>query len=190
MASSLPNVRDIQPTILKAKKVYSFWRTFDAGTITASTTVDVFGAIPIYLNLFPTPADFTTLFDQYRILEVKVEFVPTSTAEAVPPLTTVIDLDDYTAPTSGAQVMQYQTRQTAMPGGIHMRRFRPRVANAAYSGAFTSFASGPSTTWIDAASPSVQYYGLKYWLPAVSGVTTTPCYTIFVTGLIQGMSPF
>ncbi len=38
----------------------------------------------------------------------------------------------------------------------------PHLAIGAYSGAFTSFANTNSTQWVDANSPSVQYYGVKY----------------------------
>jgi hypothetical protein len=128
----------------------------------------------------------SNVFDSYRIIAAKVTFHPYSggsnnSSAAIPPITTAIDYDDSTT-ASVASLLQYDTSQT-VPSGVYFERsFRPRVATAAYSGVFTSFAQ-MKDQWIDMASLGVIHYGLKGGvLAAASGpsnlysTTTTICY--------------
>lgn len=167
-------------------KVYTFWETRVDTIIQFSITEQDY-AISV------TPSNFTNLnsslnsvFDNYRIISCKVAFHPYSggannSAAAIPPTTSAIDYDDSTA-TTVANLLQYDTAQT-VPSGVYFERtFKPRVALAAYSGVFTSFAQSKDQ-WIDMASLGVIHYGLKIGVPAAASgpsnlysTTTTICY--------------
>lgn len=120
-------------------------------------------------------SNFSALFDQYMLQAVRVSIVPnnnavglvTNTTVNLVPLYCVLDYDDATAPTSIAQMREYDNCIICEPGESIIRTFSPRLAAAAYSGTFTSFMNlGPQ--WIDMASPSVAHYGMKIFIPGVA----------------------
>jgi len=188
--STVPLVRDMEPIVLRRNRVHSIQRTFHFGTITGSTTIDQTGAVLVTLGAFPTATDITNLFDQYRIVQVKVEFIPTARNEDSAALTTVIDYDDSATLTSLNQALQYDTRMSTTSGTQVTRVFAARPALAAYTGSFNGFTSSSPFTWIDSASTNISYYGCKYYLPAIAGAPTLPLYDIYVTGTIQGRSVY
>lgn len=185
----LPDVPDVPRPLLKRNKVYSFSRTYLAGQVVASTTVDQLAALSFTLTAFPNSAEFTSLFDQYRIKHLEVSFVYVNPASVLAPLYSVIDYDDATTPGAVTDLLQYQTLMQTAPGQQHIRRLEPRFDLAAYSGVFTSFALAQKDAWVDVASPTVQFYGIKYALPATLGGTSGTVYNIQVTGLLQFRNP-
>jgi len=61
--------------------------------------------------------------------------------------------------------------QVVPVGTFFQRTLQPRVANALYSGAFTSFGQ-VKNQWVDMASQTVQHYGLKYGIFAATTAAT------------------
>ncbi len=163
--------------------MYTFERVYTLPTITSPSTVDISGAIGPSLAQFPGAADFTNLFDQYRIIQIQIDFVANSSSGFYSPFYSVIDYDDYNVAAGLTDLLQYQTLMVTQSNAVHTRTFTPRLATAAYGGvAFTSYANSSAWTWIDVASPTVNYYGLKYYWPAgASAGTLTP----IVRGIIQ-----
>lgn len=120
--------------------------------------------------------DFTAAYDQYRIVAVEIRFSPygnshVKTADFPGRLFTCIDYDDAGAPANAAEVMEFGNCEITNSYNKAVRRFKPRVASALYSGAFTSFGN-VEAPWIDAASPSVQHYGVKLWAEASTTVAS------------------
>jgi len=142
--------------------------------ISSSTTLSTFGSQMFRGTDFSQFADYSPVFDQYRIIAVEATFRPTAnsvTQSTASPgeLTVVIDQDDVNVPTSISQLQQYGNAITK-PGYKKIRRcFKPHVAMAAYSGAFTSFANAKDQ-WIDMSSSTVQHYGLKFGWSVASQV--------------------
>ncbi len=180
-----PDIPDIQRMILKRKKVYTFSRKYISTGITGSTTVDQFGALNFQLSSFPNYTEFTALFDQYRMTQISVVFVPVSTGQSTAPLYTIIDYDDSTLPTAVNDLFQYGTCHMSQGGVTVVRTLTPQFDMAAYSGAFTSYALSVPNQWCDVASPSVQWYGVKYCLPAFTGGPSTLVYNVHVEGVLQ-----
>jgi hypothetical protein len=158
-------------------KLHTFYASAIRGNILSSTTVPSAGAINFILADLNNVSDYTNLFDQYRILAVKLEFIMLGSTNPLtgPPgyIQTAIDYDDVTTPGSANELMQYDTVQVAPIGQYFERTLRPRSAPAMYSGAFTSFGN-VYAQWLDSASPSVQHYGIKYYIPIIP----TSVYTI------------
>jgi hypothetical protein len=180
-----PAVPDVQPIQKARNKVFTFAKQRSIGTVTGSTTLDVFGSFQFDLNTTTDAANFQALFDQWRILQISVQFVPNTTGPYQGPVYTVIDYDDANVPTTIASLLEYDTLEITQPGTMITRTFTPKMAVAAYSGVFTSFAQGRAGTWIDVASPSVQHYGLKWGIAALAGGTTTQIYTVTCTVVYQ-----
>lgn len=122
-----------------------------------------------FLSQLPNYTEFTNLYDQYKISRIKVKFIYSANSQdvttaanitALPNLLTVVDNNDSTALTSAGDYCQYKDfriRRMDKPCSVY---FKPQFAVAAYSGAFTSYAS--KTGWIDCASYNVKHYGLKF----------------------------
>jgi len=139
--------------------------------LTSSTTAFVGIALNFQASQVPNFADFTAVFDQYRIERIELWLMPASATDAglaseASAFVSVIDYDDSNTPSSEAVLLDYQNSMVTSLNSGHYRAFIPHVALAAYSGAFTSFCN-EEAPWIDAASPTVQHYGVKL------GVTNT-----------------
>ncbi len=121
----------------------------------------------------PNSASWATLFDQYciPIVVCNVRFsenVNTIAGGAAPRCYTVLDHDDANTITV-AQAKAYSTCKEQRTVDNVTRIIYPRIATAAYSGVFTSFAN--SRSWIDCASTTVQHYGMK---TAIEADTRSP----------------
>lgn len=181
---SVPSIPDVARIHLKRNKVYTFQRAFPSSTVSAPTSGDLLAALSFTLSSLPNSTEFTSLFDQYRIVQVTCRFIPLAGAgTGSNPLITAIDYDDSTPPVAVTDLLQYDSYVMTQPGFVLERTLTPHVAVAAYSGAFTSFANAPNAMWIDVASPNVQYYGLKYAIAAAAGATAN--WSLLIEYVIQ-----
>jgi len=131
---------------------------------------DALNGIDFSLSDIANYADITAVYDQYKLDFVEFRMDPqytqcdlnnySSTLIKPPRVFTVIDYDDANTPGSKAALLQYSTCEVTAPCRSVKREFVPRMAIAAYSGSFTSYAN-QKAGWIDAASPNVQHYGIK-----------------------------
>jgi hypothetical protein len=137
----------------------------DLNGLVSSITLDTFTSTAFTATSFGNFTDYVAGFDQYRICMIEARYRPVSNLVApgsnVGEVNTVIDYDDSNALTTIAQALQYDNCITASGYQPIIRTFKPRIAMAAYSGVFTSFANMPADTWLDVASPGILYYGLK-----------------------------
>jgi len=141
---------------------YRIVQTYDAGSLlTTSTTTPTFASANFQLNNVDQVTSFQNLFDQYRIDFIELWITPQfASNDTLSEYSSVIDFDDSGLLTSYAQASDFSNVVESSLSQGHYRRFKPHVAEAAYSGAFSSFANAVSP-WLDCASPSVQHYGLK-----------------------------
>lgn len=189
----LPDHPDRRPMRLPRRpQTLTFTRQVHKGTVTAQNG-DTMVGISFSLSDLPSSSDFTSLFDQYRIAQVTLKFVPTAqnfgqstTATDFPTVLTVIDLDDSVAAANPDGLRQYGTCLSVGNGTYFERVLTPRFAVAAYSGAFTSYAQSNPHQWIDCNSPGVIHYGVKW---ATTPITTTSgsyvLYNVEATYVIQ-----
>lgn len=184
-----PMVFDVQKILMPRESIAMFERSFTASNVVPSTTTPVAGSIRISMDSLPNYTEFTSLFDAYRILQSTVTFFPvvnmntTASGVTTSSLLSVIDYDDDTVLGSINEALQYPSLMQSAVGSIVERTFNPCAANAAYGGAFTSYARMPRSTWVDAASTNVRYYGLK-WIVDTSA-NATPLWTITVRVVLQ-----
>lgn len=175
---SHPRRRDIQPMKAPARsQIYTFEKAVDKGFVTA-TNATTSGALFFALSDIQSPTDITSAFDQWRIVEVRVEFLPLSanfgpstSTTVLPYLLTAIDTDDAT-PVSPATLQQNDTLETISNQTYSQRVLTPRAAVGTYDGlAFTATMQARPLDWMDSASPNVQYYGLKWATTPVTVVS-------------------
>lgn len=150
----------------------SLIKNVSGGTLTSSTTVPSYGLFNFAINQINDIADIAAVFDQYRIDWVEFLLQPgtinSNLASDLGQLVSVVDFDDSSNPSSIGNLFDYNNAVVTLGNFQHYHKFRPRIATAAYSGAFSSFANSPSQ-WIDMASPGVQHYGVKVgWSPTIA----------------------
>lgn len=183
----LPLVHDVPRMNFYRDKVYTLERNRSLLQSQTSTTVDFTAAFEFKLTDFSGNGDITSLFDQYRIVQAVVTFLPTQQTNASV-LMSVIDYDDNSA-SPITDLVQFSTLMVTQPGTTHERVVAPKAALAAYSGsAFTAYAQAVPGQWFDTDSSGIPHYGLKYAMPALSatGVST---YQVIVKLIIQVKGP-
>lgn len=154
------------------RRIYAFEQVIAPFAINQVAISPTLGSFFFTLSLLDQASTFTSLFDQYKIAKIQIDFWPMYRANSValhadliPLIYTAVDYDDATAPVSLTDIRQYQNVTMHDDSEKFSVTFVPHVAVSSYSGAFGSF-NNVTSPWIDAGSPSVQHYGLKY---AVSG---------------------
>lgn len=143
-----------------------------------SSSVGAGGAVQFSLNGVPSVTDFTSLYDQYKINGVKVEFIPdiNNVQQSATPggpimgmLHTAIDYNSASTPSSLNQILQYPNLRSTRMTRIHKRYFRPRVAMTVYDGAVANgYGTSARSQWLDCQYPDIPHYGLLVWLDATS----------------------
>ena len=115
--------------------------------------------------------DFTTLYDKYKILMVKIkimyqaESATSGGASVLPIFNYCTDYDDSVAPTSLNNVA---TKQRARSLVLSANKpititLRPKVAVPVYQGVLTAY-SVNKAPYVDCVYPDVLHYGLKTWI--------------------------
>lgn len=184
-------------------KVYSFKRKFNTTFTLASngtTITETHGAFVHALSDLPAYAEFTALFDKYRIAGIRAQIIPRVNVQSIdnqaighqsiPPIVTVIDYDDATAQDFTA-LNQYENAKVHSEYKPFSLYYKPMIAVATYNGAFTGYGSSRKM-WIDAASPGVQYYALKWASLSYSASTNwsvPPSWDVIFTYYIQCKYP-
>jgi len=136
-----------------------------------SITVPAYLAQSVALNQFGAYASYTSLFDEYKIDHVEIWTDPAVVGSSTVGSTmfaSVVDLDDANTPANFADVADRQGAVISVTTAGHYHKWKPYVAYALYSGAFTSYGSEPAP-WIDCASPAVQHYGIKFATSGADG---------------------
>jgi hypothetical protein len=145
-------------------------------TFTATPTVP---QTPTYFFSLSNASIGSGFYDQYKIDAIRFNLRPNQNAIGLTTNTTttttdvycVIDYDDANVLPNISTAESYSNCVVVPPGKSLSRTFRPRLALAAYAGTFTGFANvGPQ--WLDAASPGVQHYGIKLYVPGVTAAQT------------------
>jgi len=125
----------------------------------------------------PNSAEFTNLFDQWRIHHVDVKYVISNNTSAVanttlflPTFLIVNDNDDGTAPAGLNEMLQrpdHQIMQMGLNGNtnnVRRKRVVPQVAAGAFQAGLTSAYTVGRRDFINASYPATQCYGQKvYW---------------------------
>jgi hypothetical protein len=148
-------------------------------TVTAQAAATTNNTTYFQLSNLDNSASFENVWDQYRIDAIRMTCKPqnnaiglvTNSTTSLVPLYCVIDYDNTSNLSTAAAAREYANCICLEPGESFVRVFQPRVATAAYSGSFTSYAN-QEPPWIDCASPNVQHYGIKILVPGATAAQT------------------
>lgn len=181
--TTFPNQLMLRPSYTAP---YKFARSFDLGTLPKSVS-DQGYAWPFALNQVPSSAEFTTLFDKYRITGVELTFtyirVGESSGEQLwPAMYLYMDDDDAAIPTTKNEVMERMSVQRVCFSPTRQTisvKLRPR-----WTQTFTGTTNiAPASTWLDMSTPGVQHYGVKAWVHYYN--TTAPGTLITAQGVMH-----
>lgn len=144
-----------------------------------ATATDAAFALQFSLSDLPQASSFATIFDAYKIEKVELRFIPdanelpsasnlgsatTATAKGEF-MNTAIDFDDSNAPSSLAQILEYETFQVSPPYREHKVVLRPRVAREIFDGVVTTAYEQPDKeVWLDIAQTGIPHYGVKGYI--------------------------
>jgi hypothetical protein len=186
LGGSTPRVEDPEKLMISPNRLFTMERSLNFGNITLSASPqDTFGAYALRLSDLPVASELISTFDDYRIIQIEYVFTPISQDNTHGALVTVVDYDTNTSPVAINDLLQYRTCQISEPGFTVTRRLTPRVADALYSGAFTSYGLA-AYKWISTDSSNVFHYGLRWAIAGVSNQpTNAPVYTVWCRAVLQ-----
>jgi hypothetical protein len=117
----------------------------------------------------------TAVFDQYMCPELEIWLIPNQSQASSLSLDglsySVLDFDDNTPLTSVAQYGDYSNCVTGTVASGHYRHFTPHIAMNVYGSGFGAYGN-QRLQWLDAASPNVNHYGVKFGVTASSSTVT------------------
>jgi len=171
---------------MKVHRTVLTWST-NSGTpwLVSSTVSPIFGVQAFNFSQFNDYTEYASVFDQYKLEMIEVTIHPRSGAPGTGfdagLLTSVIDLNDVTAPVSLPVLQDYATQCTTRGWEGQIRTFRPAASQMYfYSGGLTGY--GPAAApWLDTASSAVQHFGLKV---GITATTTALSFDVTVRALL------
>jgi hypothetical protein len=145
---------------------------------TTSTVSNTFAGTFFALSSMNDASEYAAVFDQYRIMAVELTIMPSTQTVAglTGHLLSSVDYDDVASITPALNAQKSTVVISNLQDTI-VRSFTPRIALASYSGAFTAYSVGPSQTWINTASTTVQHYGHKLTANPTTTAITYDLYT-------------
>jgi hypothetical protein len=178
---------------LTSMRTYTFARKINLVQVSTDGTNNLFYARSWALSDLAGYTEFTNLYDQYRFECVKVNVTPALDRALLGSGSTgfngilyhFADFDDDAAPSTEDDFTQRSNVHTETGVNRFGINIEPRVALAAYSGAFTSYAN--QRPWIDVASPGVRWYGWK--LGVIGPVGEIQTYNISYEVVVSFRSP-
>jgi len=163
-------------------RVYSILQSVDLGYLNSGTT-NQYNSIYFTLNVLPNYTTFSSLFDQYRIVRVRVMFIPT--ANAIPVVTSslstypvflyAVDFDDSNFWTTEAQALSYENIKIIPMFEKSEVIFRPHAIVSSLSGGSVNVES----PWIDTASTAVSHFGVKTCITSGAAAALYPAMRMF-----------
>lgn len=157
---------------LPRMRTFFFKRNFDVGSLSGSSAGAASGGHSFQLSDIPNFAEFTALFDQYKICAVKVRVIPTqNVTQAAPTSVTafnfgvryafVIDYDSSNSLGSFDDAREFGTVKIKQITKGMTRYFKPRVKSANENDSSTIVASGNRRTWLNTALTNIPHYGMR-----------------------------
>jgi len=153
--------------------------------LTASSSITAFANFAFQLNQVDQYSSLQQVFDQYRVDWVEIWLVPrvgtnTNNSANFGQVVSCIDYDDSNALATYQAGCDYNNALQSSGLNGHYRKFKPRMATAAFAGTFTSYANQRS--WVDTSYPAVYWYGAKF---AITATSATPVFDLQWRALIS-----
>lgn len=157
--------------------LFYYTRFVDLGSITSSTSANIYGASAFNLTQVPGYTDFINLYDFYKLKAIKISFIPLSniTEDGVngtiyfQRIYTVIDYNDVAIPSSVSELQQYKSCKWSPNLKIHKRYFKPKTIIDSYNELALTLDKQP---WVPTSNTGNSYYGIKWAIENTSSLIT------------------
>lgn len=176
----------------RSSAIYNYKQTVELTNVTMSAQSTGLFGYGFKLSDCSNLSSFTDLYDNFRLLAVRVTFYPEFTASlssasnSMCEIYTVIDPDSSAAPASINFMGQYQTLRRQLFNRPHTRYFKPF---AQFSGSAIFGTTGTTTSclvprknWYNVSQPGIVYAGLLGAITA-SSTASIPAQVIRVTAI-------
>lgn len=154
---------------------YFFKRYLASGAL-STTNGFLLDGLSWSLNDVVNVSEFSSLFDQYKICGVRMDFIWRSSSISqietrdnnlvgMPIMHHVIDLDDNTAPATISELNQYGKVKKFYFGTnrrVYKIFFKPRYRNLIDATSGTAYTLGDRHSWLDITNGNVDHYGFKF----------------------------
>jgi hypothetical protein len=189
-----PMVKDKLPMELSSKAITTLKRACTGTTVGISTSASTFGAASYYLASFDPTSEIAENFQEYRIIELTVKFVPTNlyvkemyttTQSNSGNFETVIDVHNDTAPISHAELQQYKSYQVVRTGEPIARTWTPRTLGRVFAGVTDAYYTMPAGVWLSTDYNDCNYYGIKWATGQSVGTGNITVYSTLIEAVIQ-----
>lgn len=154
-------------------------------TVPAFTSA-VYGALFIEpLTDIPAWTEFSNLFDSYKLMALKVMFIPLADNTTSIGNETVyfnrifscIDYNDRSVPTTISEVREYENCKFSPGNRIHKRYFKPNFTIDMENTIGQGTSSNSQKAWLNTNNAGdVEHFGLKY---AIETLGSTASYTLY-----------
>lgn len=154
----------------RGSKAHSFVRSCEVYNAQIRDNV-AYSSQTFKLSDLPSYAEFTTLYDRYRINCVVIKLTYSHQPQAMPPTSTYctpllhwcIDNDDATVPATVLELAQYKTYRSTqlMAGKTVTIKIYPKPQTMIYQGP-ASTGYSPKKMWISTTDYNVPHFALKY----------------------------
>lgn len=167
------------PRMRTRGSVYYFKRYVDLGSVALASAATTSGGFSHQLDEVPGFAEFTSLFDLYRIAAVKVMMIPNITEQIQSPAATAmpvirwVDVVDYNSSGSLASFNDAREFGTAKVHpisaryGYYKRYYKPRLLTAVEDDSSAIVVGGNRRGWLNTASVNIPHYGYRYFFEAM-----------------------
>lgn len=165
-----------------ANKIYSFKQRVDFGEVVAASGSAMTYDFAPSLSDLSNKAAFKDLFDQYRIVGLKLRFDPqvsqivntTNLSPVLPDLLmySVLDFNDAATLSSTAKATEYQTCKITRFSKPHIRYFKPCVVQNTTDSAANSYNKTYQSPWIATTNDLIAHLGVKVLTDPNSGSGT------------------
>lgn len=162
--------------------------TGSADSFIAAAT-QVRGAFRFCLAQAANITEITNLFDNYRIKRVRLMFAFSGTEAGVqaaaslpaPLIHYCYDPDDNTTPASRTAVLENGYCRSRRLENVFYVDVTPRAQQSVVGGAGGAGGLLPVGNWLDANSPNIYHFGLKFWIDQFPFATNDRNYCLTVT---------
>lgn len=168
-------------------------RLFESTSVTASSAGAVSTGYSFSISTLPDIADFTALFDQYKLNKIEFTLVPNITSNDMNPVTTyyempnvhtIIDRDDDATPGALINLMQYPSYRRTRGHQVHKRVWVPSLAQTIYKTASTTGTAQKGPMWLDLADTTLPHFGLKLYIDQTNAATNIK-YRLYIKYWLQ-----
>lgn len=174
---------------LKVPSSYVYKQIYPATNLGQSNGAAAFNTINWTLSSAQNESGFLALYDQYRFRKVELVFRPLYTSNSqsaaatsgTPPLIyTVIDYDDGNNATTISELQQYQTCKVHQYENFKIT-LKPHVNMGTYNGSNFNSSTNAVNQWVDCASDTVVWYGVKTGIDAGTSSTLLQVWHVTTT---------